>query len=67
LGHSQGHVSFLAARVTPESTVSLAIAIMSVLMFDLAMNHNGEGLFLFGWSLLTTPLLMQWKPTINYS
>jgi len=45
LGGSQGYVPFLAARVAPESTVSLAIAIMSVSMFDLATSHNGEGLF----------------------
>ncbi|KAJ8590195.1 hypothetical protein M405DRAFT_861538 [Rhizopogon salebrosus TDB-379] len=31
--------------------VSLAIAIMSVSMFDLATSYNSEGLFLFDWSL----------------
>jgi hypothetical protein len=38
-------------RVTPLSRQSLDIAIMSVSMFDLATSYNGEGLFLFGWSL----------------
>jgi hypothetical protein len=38
LGCSQGHVPLLAARVAPQSTASLAIAIMSVLMFDLAIS-----------------------------
>jgi hypothetical protein len=42
----QGHVPFLVARGASESTVSLAIAIMSVSMFDLATSYNSEGLFL---------------------
>jgi hypothetical protein len=50
LGCFQGHVPSLVARVAPASMVSLAIAIMNVSMFDLAMSRNGECLFLFGWS-----------------
>jgi hypothetical protein len=69
LGRSQGHVPLLAARVAPQSTAYLAIAIMSVSMFDLATTrHDGEGLFV--WLViphpvelgsLIAPLLMQWN------
>ena len=40
------------ARLTPDSTFSLPIPIMYISMFELAMRHNAEGLFLFGLSLL---------------
>ena len=37
--------------IAPESAVSSTIAVMSISMFELAMTHNGEGWFLFGWSI----------------
>jgi hypothetical protein len=77
LGRSQGHIPFLAARVAPESTVSLGFAIMSISMFNLATSHNGEGLFgLVGhfasgraWAAdhTITHAVERMKPMINYS
>jgi hypothetical protein len=52
---TEGHVPLLPARVTPQSTASLAIAIMSESMFDVATSHDGEGLFVW----LVTPHLVE--------
>jgi hypothetical protein len=51
IGPFSGARSLSCGPIASESTVSLAIAIMGVSMSDLATSHNGEGLFLFGWSL----------------
>ncbi|KAJ8582501.1 hypothetical protein M405DRAFT_830498 [Rhizopogon salebrosus TDB-379] len=46
-----GRVPFPSARLASDSIFSLPIPIMYISMFELAMRHNAQGLFLCGRSL----------------